>query len=1072
MRLQQIQQLLTLSKISTTTLTTLTASMLLVACSSSNNQKQTTLATQPTSANVTEIHTQLPNQQDTNVIVATNLDVNSIQVDTQSNQINTNQTITVDNTDNSSTSVVDTTNKVVQPTPVASVTIQTTNTQPQNNDQDKGILDTVVDKIKETVEKITEVLKENLTADEKPEMPASELQQVRIDYVLRTGETFKLENEDTPILLQQAIDFSKQQTIIQQDLLKNILTDSNGNPLNQSFSLTNNSIRIIPEDIVNTMPLIQSDTGLPMAGLSQAYGGRGLAYGSNVLAGVANQTDFVNHTPIFNNAMRWIATNNPRTNPTTLTVATVSYDVNIVKRYFKNQFNIDVNVLNCDVFSQSDNCWQNVDVVFLGNGVPNHAHTSERVKALMMSGKGVVFMPSGWNSGNAGQLVGRGMGLSASGYGGNYWENTAALTVTSERTLEQSLTIANRLNNLQNVLETLKNPPTLTEQLNNNHVWIKSIQQGSQLLQALNETGKSVFDNDNLQENTLGRYLVAIADSYRKDVVYQNLNVKNLTATNSEKFLKTYVADSWLDFKRRYVEGLPQGAGDYMPATAKDMAVSDEWETITITLPQASGTTLIGRASVPSKPVEIQIVENIDNTMANFKVQTGFLRAVGNPFDENGGYARPRRPQSYALPISDNAMVFNSPFGGVLMLNYNNTKPNTTITLRIKGSAKYAHYDFTQNMSQAEIDEATKALQTRQFGWNTFKFAGAEIQQTTDKALQVIGTRTPQDYVKDIKTVVFDSNHIANGYNNMPLANNTQQYCNTLGWDCTSDVHKAPNVQHFVGWIAQCGFLCSGNPSDGFVGIGSGWGWVHELGHNTVQRVLSMTFKSSETGENIGCGTECDNNILAGLSMLRKYELYGEDINGHNFDYWNLYRQINESRATGKTGEALRLDMEKRLWSGNGYTNPNPKQGMTVQLAMLYTKARQNKAVPDSEGVFEFFRLLNIANRLVNNLDMAKASLEEKNKYGLGVYSDKSFNTPELVYMLSSKIMGIDLKKHFEMYGLPVSAKAHQSVALLNLPVAELDYYAKPKNSANRLKEGQWVKIPESGTLATYPYPF
>lgn len=945
-------------------------------------------------------------------------------------------------------------------------------TEDKKEDKDKGMIDTIVDKIQDTIEKITEVLKENLLADEKPEMPDHELQQVRIEHALRTGDTSKLEAKDTAVVLQKAIDFVKTKEITQQDLLRKILTDSQGNPLDQSFSFSNNSIRIIPEDIVTTMPLVQSDTGLPMSAISQAYGGRGLAYGSNVLAGIANQTEFAIHTPIFNNAMRWIATKDPRTNPTTLTIATVSYDANVVKHYFKNQFNIDVNVINCDVFSQTDNCWQNVDVVFLGNGVPNLASTSERVKALMTNGKGVVFMPSGWNSGNAGQLVGRGMGLSASGYGGNYWENATALTVKAERTLDQSLAIANRLSNLQDILEVLKSPPALTEKLSNNHAWIKSIQQGSQLLQSLNEAGKSVFDNENVQENTLGRHLVMVADSYRKDVIYQNLNAKNLSATDTEKFLKTYVADSWLDFKRRQVQTLPQGAGDYMPASANDIAVSEEWETITVTLPQASGTTLIGRASIPGKAVEVQIVENTDNPTAGFRIQTGLLRAVGNPFDENGGYARPRRPHSYALPILDNANMLNSPFGGVLMLNYSNAKPNTKVTLRIKGSARYAHYDFTQNQSQADIDEATRLLQSRQFGWNTFKFAGAEIQQTTDKALQVMGNRTPQDYVKDIKTIVFDSNHIANGYNNMPLADSTQQYCNTLGWDCTSDVHKAPNVQHFVGWLAQCGFLCSGNPSDGFVGIGSGWGWVHELGHNTVQRVLSMTFKSSETGQNIGCGTECDNNILAGLSMLRKYEIYGEDVNGHNFNYWNLYQQINESRLTGKTGEDLRRDMEKRLWNGTGYDNPNPKQGVTVQLAMLYTKAKQNKAVPDSDGVFEFIRLLNTAHRLVNNLDMAKATLEEKNKYGLGAYSDKNFSTPELVYMLSSKIMGTDLKKHFEMYGLPVSTKAHESVALLNLPVAELDYYAKPKNSANRLKEGQWVKIPETGTLAEYPYPF
>ncbi|HCL59382.1 MAG TPA: hypothetical protein DHW80_06300, partial [Acinetobacter sp.] len=57
-------------------------------------------------------------------------------------------------------------------------------------------------------------------------------------------------------------------------------------------------------------------------------------------------------------------------------------------------------------------------------------------------------------------------------------------------------------------------------------------------------------------------------------------------------------------------------------------------------------------------------------------------------------------------------------------------------------------------------------------------------------------------------------------------------------------------------------------------GIDTGWGWVHELGHNTVQDVLTMVFPSTKTGKTVGCVVECNNNILAGLSMMRKYHLY------------------------------------------------------------------------------------------------------------------------------------------------------------------------------------------------------
>ena len=72
------------------------------------------------------------------------------------------------------------------------------------------------------------------------------------------------------------------------------------------------------------------------------------------------------------------------------------------------------------------------------------------------------------------------------------------------------------------------------------------------------------------------------------------------------------------------------------------------------------------------------------------------------------------------------------------------------------------------------------------------------------------------------------------------LAFRIWQYAEPLGWDCTGSLQSAPGVQHFVGWLAACGFLCSGNPSDGAAGLQPGWGWWHELGHTPVMRHLTL----------------------------------------------------------------------------------------------------------------------------------------------------------------------------------------------------------------------------------------
>lgn len=70
--------------------------------------------------------------------------------------------------------------------------------------------------------------------------------------------------------------------------------------------------------------------------------------------------------------------------------------------------------------------------------------------------------------------------------------------------------------------------------------------------------------------------------------------------------------------------------------------------------------------------------------------------------------------------------------------------------------------------------------------------------------------------------------------------------------------------------------------------------------------------------------------------------------------------------------------------------------------------------------------------------------------------------------MLSSKIIGRDLRKIFGMYGIPLSSNAMGSIADLSLPVAPRSFYALPKGKHNQLATGQWLDL-ESTTPA---WPF
>ncbi len=893
----------------------------------------------------------------------------------------------------------------------------------------------------------------------------------RVKTALNTGDASKLTEQDRRTLLQMALNTALEQQKWQKSLLTALYTNSNNQVIQPYLQFTPNaSINIYPTDLSAALPIavsdkncnwaldLQKDKGCGLGVVSQIGQGRALAYGQNMFAGVLNNnTDFTQFTEVLNNSLRWLLTGNTQQAvKSALTVTVQGMPADPVKNYLEKQLGTTVTFSQCNVLDPANTCWQDIDLMVISSNIGAQNFEKELIEKYLKAGKPIYFQANTWSTNSNIDKVLSAMKMQTNN---SYYRGKEDILLSNKLSTQQRWEQFNQIDRTISVLQYFIDPKsTALGELNENNAIIQGIRSLSSALQGLNQQGLSVFDQDN--NDTLLKALVLIADTWRPTVNYGTLNKNG----DAQAFMQAYASDAWLDYKRKTTTTSSTGAGDYMPAEAQNMPVSNDWETVTVTIPQGSGITAIGRASIPAKAVNIQV---IDAQGANLSVQTSYLRAWGNPFDD-AGYKRPLRPNSYSVKLTpqvDNAFI--SPFGGPLMLNYNNAQAGSTVTLKIKGSAKYAHYDFTQNMTQAEKAQATQVLQSKTFGWNTFKFVGGEIQQTNTYALKAIGNLSPDTYIDQIKTVIFDSNHIANGYNNMPLDNNTQQYCNTLGWDCTSNVHRAPNVQHFVGWIATCGFLCSGNPSDGYTGLDIGWGWVHELGHNTVQNVLTMTFPSTENQTTIGCGTECNNNILAGLSMLRKNEIYALDNNGNNFNHPQLYNYIQASRSTGLNGEALRQDMEKRLWQGSD----NAQQAFHLQLAHLYTQIHQDKAKPDSQGVFEFIRLLNISQRLYNQIDLSKASEAEKNKLGLGTYSSKNnISRPDMIYLLSSKIIGYDLKDVFNLYGLAISSTAQSSVAMLKLPTAPLKFYAQPANRSNHLAEGTWVNIPVNGVVANYPY--
>lgn len=871
----------------------------------------------------------------------------------------------------------------------------------------------------------------------------------RISQALTGGDSRLLLDEDRTPLLQTATDIVASIRAQQRALVAKLLDDSTAGTLD----FGNNSQTVSPLLSSSASPLLVSNDGRILASIGTSHGGRALGYGKDLLGQLSSATGSnQSQLPLFKRSFAWLATGDEKSAlSANLRIATQNYGQNTVSNLV-TRLGGKATMVNCAIADASNTCWQDIDVFVFGQDTPASPTLSNLVSRYLQAGKGVIYLHNNWGDSGGGRQVLQAMGMELGGYGGNFWADGNGYGI-SGKTASQQREAADRLGAHETVLNALIKGSSAN--LASDTSLVTALDGIRRDLQGLEAQGFNLFADNYLQKPYMEahRRLVLWADLARQQVDYSQVR-----RSNTNDVLRTLAADS-LSYAVRSSEAVPKNFGDWMPAASPSLATGQSWETIEVTIAQQGGRTAIGRGAVPGKAVQVEVVNPAG---ANLALRVGNIRTRGNPLAQEN-YTRPRFPDGHEAALTaGKTLTYSTAWGGPLFLNYSNAKPGSVVTLRVRGSVKYAHFDFTRNPASAEVDEAVQALQRGDFGWQTSKMVGGEVQQTIGFAKSAIGSNNPRTYVVDrLKGMIFDSNHLANGYNNMPASANVKNVCATIGWDCVGSVHNAPGVQHFVGWLAACGFLCSGNPSDGAAGLAPGWGWWHELGHNTVMR--HMTLLTADGG---GCSTECDNNILANASALRQYAITNgaENNSGERIDHKKLYQDILAARATGKTGDALQADMFQRFWV-KGSKSDNAMRAVHFQLAFIYTKERLSQPQPLPADVIDFLGLLGRGERLIYNDAYWNAN---KSALGMGSYTKREISNHELLYVLSSRIIGRDMRQIFAHYGIPLSSAALDSIGTLGLTQLNPEFYAMVPSQGNQVERGQWLNL--AGGVPAYPF--
>ncbi|NDV12946.1 ImpA family metalloprotease [Crenobacter caeni] len=903
------------------------------------------------------------------------------------------------------------------------------------------------------------------TPDSRPEnggeIPPLPYDPTPIEQALHTGDASALTDADARDLLEaaQAVAIASKASAPR---IADIVPDLPPQPFNvtgSSHTLKLNSIR-------SSVPLLLTADNRTLVAASVIGKGRAISYGPDLIPRINGDTSH----PAYNFAKSttaWLLTGNKNTFPSTVRYAVGG------KANAKNNPNAlpallqaagaTPTLINCDILVENS-CWQDADLMVVYQTSTDDAAAGTQTAKYLAAGKPVLYISDLVRHSGFNYNVNAALNLTAGGRLPGTDEKPVGLLTPAQIAAAHDET--NKISKRIELVETLLNKEDLAAPADwTEHIdlidFIAREYKGEQFGQPWTNMNRQKDAYQNLftmgSDYDFHKYLVLWADLYRRDhAVYDNSVSYNKGKPIS--FLRQMASDTWTHAVRS-VALAPRTLGQWMPAASKDLPVSNTPEEITVTIPnQAMGSTLIGRMAVPGKALTIEVVD--DDGVGELLLRTGFIRRYPEPMPgkgtEMGVYHAPRLPgDHHTLLDKTQPNVRNYSMGGPLVLMFRgNPQGDRVVKLRITGTAKYGHWDYTQPMSEAEKQLAMEAVKSGMGGWLTTKFVAGELQQAPMRVGKVESVEEVDQWAYEMRKWVFQFNHEVHGYHNTPLTPKQAELCTQFGWDCTSRAyHGAPGVQHFVGWWALCGYACSGNPSDVNGKTKPEWASLHELGHNTVTAMETM----------YTCGTECNNNLVASLSWMGAYADSGGRVGSKNerLRHWKLYEYLAGARATGKTDEALRADVYDRIWAQG---DTSVKLAVSVQIATLYTKERLGMTHPSADKLREFMGLVNKGWRL------KEKTWDGTNKqlFAMGAYANKNdISNEDGFYVLSSKVIGKDLRKVFQMYGFKLDQRALDSVAALGLPVQDEVFYALPQEGCNRLHEGKWLDL--NGKTPAYP---
>ncbi|EPK5774814.1 metalloprotease ImpA [Pseudomonas aeruginosa] len=876
-----------------------------------------------------------------------------------------------------------------------------------------------------------------------------------LDAALVSGDSSQLTDSHLVALrLQQQVERIRQ--------TRTQLLDGLYQNLSQAYDPGASSQWIVPANPDNTLPFLIGDKGRVLASLSLEAGGRGLAYGTNVLTQLSGTN--AAHAPLLKRAVQWLVNGDPgAATAKDFKVSVVGVDKTATLNGLKSA-GLQPADAACNALTDAS-CASASKLLVLGNGA-SAASLSATVRARLQAGLPILFVhTNGWNQSSTGQQILSGLGLQEGPYGGNYWDKDA---VPSSRTRARSVELGGAYGQdpalVQQIVDgswrtdydwskctsyvgrtTCDDVPGLSD-------FSKRVDVLKGALDAYNQKAQNLFA---LPGTTSLRLWLLWADAVR-----QNIRYPMDKAADTARFQETFVADAIVGYVRE-AGAAQKELGSYAGQRQQSMPVSGSEETLTLTLPSAQGFTAIGRMAAPGKRLSIRIE---DAGQASLAVGLNTQRIGSTRLWNTRQYDRPRFLKSPDIKLQANQSVaLVSPYGGLLQLVYSGATPGQTVTVKVTGAASQPFLDIQpgEDSSQA-IADFIQALDADKADWLEIRSGSVEVHAKVEKVRGSIDKDYGGDvqrFIRELNEVFIDDAYTLAGFAipNQAKTPAIQQECAVRGWDCDSEtLHKLPGTQHInVDQYAQCGGGCSGNPYDQTWGLNPrGWGESHELGHNL--QVNRLKVYGGRSGE-------ISNQIFPLHKDWRVLREFGQNLDDTRVNYRNAYNLIVAGRA-----EADPLaGVYKRLWEDPGtYALNGERMAFYTQWVHYWADLKN-----DPLQGWDIWTLLYLHQRQVDKSDW------DANKAALGYasYAQRPGNSGDAsstdgndnLLIGLSWLTQRDQRPTFALWGIRTSAAAQAQVAAYGFAEQPAFFYAN-----NRTNEYSTVKLLDmSQGSPAWPFP-